>query len=174
MRLNQPLRHLLSHSAYTNIGVDDHHDRPINIQVSNTVQVIQPLPGGPGVWDISVTLEASVVMFSFRSAHDCEPGAGGKAGVVGIATRNQLDAAAITLGGHGLPATTAYHAAYAKRAAALNLSDKIFSVGGDDIVLTDAYLTLTGPTTRVLRTTWTNYSAGNRTLDVRGQVQVIG
>lgn len=173
MRLRDPLRHAAEHDALTNVGADQHHDQPENIEVSNTTQTIDPLPGGPGVWDISVPLDARVAKFSFRSNHTVAEG-GAKAGVHGIATRSSLETTTFSLGGHGTMTTTAYNACYSKKAAAMNLSHKVFSSGGDDIVLTDAYLYLVSASVRVLRTTWTNYGGSVYTLNCWGEVQIIG
>lgn len=173
MRLHDPLIHPTEHAALTNVGVDDHHDRPENIEVSNTTLVVPPLPGDPGEWDISVPLDAQVVKFSFRSNRTIAEGSA-KAGVHGVATRSSLEATTFSLGGPTSAAITAYNACYSKKAAALNLSHKIFSAAGDYIALTDAYLTLVDASTRVLRTRWTNYGASNYTLNCWGEVQVIG
>jgi hypothetical protein len=173
MRLNEYLKHLLVHSGLSGIGIDDHHDQPEHIPAENTTLSVSPLPGGPGVWDIPVPLEASVVLFSFRSMHDVEMGSA-KAGVTGVATRSQLQASSVSIGGDGTLTTASKVTFYCKPAAALNLSDKIFSAAGDFITLSDAYLYLTSPTTRVLRTQWTNYGASYLTLNARGHVAVIG
>jgi hypothetical protein len=63
---------------------------------------------------------------------------------------------------------------YSKKAATMNLSDKMFSSVGDSICLTDAYLTLISASERVLRTTWTNYSGSIQTLNCWGEVQIVG
>lgn len=168
--------HAIAHDAYSNVGVDDHHIQPTNVEVSNTTLVVAPLPGGPGQWDIPVDFNAQAVMFTFRSNRTVEL-ASAKAGVIGIANRNSLHTATFSAGGDvtvGAIGQTAYGAIYAKAGATLYLSHKIFSSGGSDIALTDCYLVATGPSTRVLRTTWTNFSAGNRTLNCWGQVGVLG
>jgi hypothetical protein len=168
MRPEGILEHPTIHSALTNVLADQHHKTPSGLSVVNTTLSVSPLPGGPGQWDISIPEETIAIRFAFRSVHTTEPG--GTAGLVGIATRSQLEAATASLGGHGTPSTAAYAATYAKAAAALYLSHKIWSNAGLDIALTDAYLTLTGPSTRVFRTTWTNFAAGFRTLSVRGEL----
>jgi len=172
MRLQEFLDHAPAHPAFLNVGIDSHHDQPENIQVSNTVLVVPPLPGGPGVWTIALPDEATVVMFSLRSMQDVAMG-GAKAGVVGIATANQFAATAMTLGGHGTLGTTAYNMVYSKAAAALNLSDKVFSSLGTGISLRECYIT-GGAGARVLHTEWTNYSAGLLTLNVWAEIAIIG
>ena len=171
MKLPDFLRHPLNHANLTNILTDQHHLEPQNIEVSNTTQSIEPLPGGPGQWDIPVPFDTNVLTFSFRSNHTVGLG-GAKGGVTGIANRSSLDAA--TVSHAGSIAVTSYNAIYAKKAAAQNLSHKIFSAAGDHISLSDAYLTLTGPSTRVFRTVWTNYGASYYTLNVWGEVHIIG
>lgn len=173
MRLPDPLESPTLHAALTAIGAEDHHLRPDVVEAVNTSLSVAPLPFGPGQWDIAVPLDALVVLFSIRSAHLTEQ-AGGMAGVTGIATRSSLEASTASLGGHGVLASGAYNAIYAKASAALNLSHKVFSSAGADISLSDAYLTLTGPTTRVLRLLWTNYSAGYRTLNAWAEIGVLG
>lgn len=173
MRTQDLLKHALAHSVYSNVGAEDHHIQPSNIEVSNTTLVVAPLPGGPGVWDIPVDYDAVAVMFTFRSNRTVEL-SNAKAGVTGIATRSSLDASTFSAGGNVSIGQTAYGAIYTKVGAALYLSHKIFDSAGADIALTDIYLTATGPSTRVLRTTWTNFSAGNRTLNVWGEVGVLG
>jgi len=172
MRLEDYLMRALDHGVYVNVGTHDHHDQPENIEVSNTTLSVQPLPGGPGVWEIDIPDEATLVMFSFRSNHTVANG-GAKAGVIGVANDNSLHTTAMGLGGHGTLGTSAYNHVYAKPAAALNLSDKIFSAGGDLISLTEAYITGTVPN-RKLRTEWTNYGASTLTLNCWGQIAVIG
>lgn len=171
MRLLDPLMHVPAHAGMTNVGIDDHHDQPENIEVSNTTLVVAPLPGGPGVWEITLPDEARVVMFTFRSIWNTWQ-AGAKAGVVGIAMDSSLRTTTMVLGGHGTQVTSSYNMVYSKVAAALNLSDKIFSAAGDNISLTECYIK-TSPSV-VLRTEWTNYSAGNLTLNVWGEIGVIG
>lgn len=173
MRTQDLLRHALVHSAYSGVGVDDHHVQPTNVEVSNTTLVVPPLPGGPGQWDIPVAFDAQAVMFTFRSNRTVEL-ASAKAGVIGVATRSSLDASTFSAGGDVSIGTTAYAAIYTKVGAALYLSHKIFDSAGADIALSDVYLAATGPSTRVLRTLWTNFSAGNRTLNVWGEVGVLG
>jgi len=166
------LRHPTIHAAISNVTADQHHVAPSNSEVSNTTLSVAPLPFGPGQWDLPVPLSTVAAIFSFRSNRTIEL-ASGKSGVVGVATRSSLEAATAGLGGHGLITTTAYAHTYAKAAAALYLSAKIFDSTGADIALTDAYLTLTGPSTRVLRTTWTNFAAGYRTLNVWGEILLL-
>jgi hypothetical protein len=173
MRLEDELRHAIDHSVYSNIGVDDHHIKPSNIEVANTTLSVSPLPGGPNAWDISVPFDTKAVLFQFRSNRTIEL-AGAKAGLVGIATRSSLQATTASIGGDVLITTTAYAAIYSKVASALNLSHKVFSSAGDSISLTDAYLTLTGPSTRVLRLYWTNYSASFKTLNCWGELGLLG
>jgi len=178
MRLVDPLEHALDHAGYAaSLTVDQHHIKPSNIQVVNTTLVISPLPGGPGQWDIALPFEALAVMFSFRSEHIVAEG-GGMAGVTGVARRDSAYNTRTTvasLGGHAQTVGYgSYNCIYSKAASSLHLSHKVFSSGGADIALTDAWIETTGPTTRVLRTWWTNFSAGNKTLWVSGQVAVLG
>lgn len=173
MRPEDFVQHALDHAAYAGIGIDDHHDQPEHIPAENTTLVVPPLPGGPGVWDIAVPLNAAVVLFSFKSMHDLEM-LNARSGVTGIATRSSIQASAVSIGGAGTMTTQSEVAFYTKPSAALNLSHKVFSSLGSDISLSDAFLFLTSPTTRVLRTYWTNYSASNQTLSARGHVAVIG
>jgi len=173
MRLEDFLRHAKDHGIYVNVGVDDHHLRPSNIEDSNTSLVVYPLPGGPGVWDISVPFDAKAAIFSFRSNHDSEM-SGAKSGVVGVATRSQLEASTMSIGGHGTLSTSAYAATYSKKSAAIDLSHLIFSSAGDAICLTDAWLYQTAPSTRVLRTQWTNYSGSLATLNVWAEIGILG
>lgn len=171
MRLTEEVLRPKEHDALTNVQNDDHHEPPTNLEVSNTTQVVAPLPGGPGQWDIALPHEVQSVMFSFRSANTTAEG-GGKAGVIGVANQNSLHTTTASLGGHGSITITAYNAIYSKRAAALNLSHKVFDSAGADISLTAAYIIeVTG--TWYLRTEWTNYSAGNRTLNVYGEIQLL-
>jgi len=172
MRPEDLLRHPTLHSAITNVLPDQHHVAPSNLEVSNTTLSVAPLPGGPGQWDVSVPLSTRAVIFSLRSNLTLEL-ANAKSGVVGVSTWSSLEAATAGLGGHGVITTTAYAHTYAKAAASLYLSAKVFSSTGADIALTDAYLTLTGPTTRVWRTTWTNFAASYQTLNVWGELLLL-
>jgi len=165
--------HPLLHADLENIGVDQHHDQPENIEVSNTTLSVAPLPGDPGEWDITVPFEANVVMFSLRGIKTVAEG-GAKSGVIGIATRSQLEASTVSVGGHGSITSGAYNAHYSKKAAAQNLSHKVFDSAGNYISLTNAYLYATGASTRVLRLVWTNYGASYKTLNCWGEVQVLG
>jgi hypothetical protein len=171
-RLEDLLRHPTVHAALTNVQPDQHHDPPSTLEVSNTTLVVQPLPGGPGQWDISVPETTQAAIFSLRSNRTIELSSG-KSGITGIATRSSLAAATAGLGGHATISTTAYAHTYAKAGGALYLSAKIFDSAGANIALADCYLTLTGPSTRVLRTTWTNFSAGLRTLNVWGEIILL-
>jgi len=173
MRLADPRQHPAVHAALTGVLPEQHHIRPSNVETSNTSLVVPPLPGGPGVWDISVPYDALVVAFYFRSALTVDDG-GGKAGVSGIATRSQLQTTALSHGGDSTTAMTARNAWYSKVAAALNLSHKVFSSVGDAIALTDAWLYATGPSTRVLRTYWTNYGVALKTLNCWAEIAVLG
>jgi len=165
--------HPALHSALSNVQIDQHHIRPSNIEISNILLKVFPLPGGPGVWDIPVPLDALVARFCFRSVRTVAEG-GGKAGICGIATRNQTHASSIVLGGYGSIADTAMNTIYTKPGGSLYLSDKMFDSTGSDISLTDIWLTLTDPATRVLRTTWTNFSTGLRTLNIWAEIEIRG
>lgn len=172
MRVESSLFHALDHSVYSNVLPSDHHLAPSNVEISNTSLSVDPLPGGPGVWNISVPYDAVAALFQLRSNRTVELGA--KAGVVGIATRSQLEASTMSVGGDVSITITAYAAIYSKVASAMNLSHKVFSSAGDDIALTDAYLVTTGPSTRVLRLVWTNYGASTKTLNCWGEVGILG
>lgn len=172
MRLEDTLRHPTLHSALSNVLADQHHNAPINIEAGNTTLSVAPLPGGPGTWDIAIPYDTIAVVFSIRSNRTIEL-ANGKSGVTGIATRSSLDAATAGLGGHALITTTAYAHTYTKASAALYLSAKIFDSTGADIALTDAYLAATGPSTRVFRTTWTNFGASYKTLNAWAELLVL-
>ena len=173
MRLQDYLQHPLAHAGLTNIRVDQHHEQPENIEVSNMTLSVYPLPGGPNDWDITVPYAANVVLFSLRGIKTVAEG-GGKSGVIGIASRSSLEASTVSVGGHGTISSKAYNASYSKKAAAMNLSHKCFSSLGTGIALTGAYLAATGASSRVLRLTWTNYGAATRTLNCWGEIQVIG
>jgi hypothetical protein len=177
MRLRDFMEHALDHAAYAaSITVDQHHVKPSSIQVSNTTLVVPPLPGGPGQWDIALPFDAQAVLFNFRSAHLLL--GTGVAGLTGVARRNSpyaTDTVVASLGGDApFAGYGSYNCIYAKAAGSLQLSHKIFSSAGQDITLTDAWIETTGPTARVLRTWWTNFGAGNRTLNVWGEVAVLG
>lgn len=174
MRLDDFLRHPKAHTALVDVGIDDHHDQPEVIEESNTVLSVEPLPGGPGVWDIAVPLEASVVLFAFRAAKATGPASVGHAGCAGCATRNSYEAASVSIADWSQFPIHQVQAFYAKRASALNLSHKVFTSSGQYVSLSDAYLTLTGPSTRVFRTLWTNYGASYYTLTAYGLVGVVG
>lgn len=171
MKLDDPLMLIPDHSVLVNVGIDDHHDQPENIEISNTSLIVNPLPADPKIWLIDLTDEATVIMYTFRSIWNTWQG-GAKAGVIGIATTNRLRTTTMTWGGHGTQVTSSYNMVYSKAANALNLSDKIFSSAGQDISLTDCYIVPGTPAQ--LRTEWTNYSAGNRTLNVWGEIVIIG
>ena len=173
MRLSPEIQMAREHAALINVGVDDHHDQPEAIEAINTTLSVSPLPGGPGVWDIPMPYEASVVLFSFRSAKTIGTGSA-KAGVTGIATRSSTQASAVSLGGWVTWPQTSLTAFYTKPSSALNLSHKIFTASGNFISLSDIALVATGPATRVLRTYWTNYGSSFYTLSAHGEVTVIG
>jgi len=172
MRLEDALKHPTLHSALSNVSAAQHHVAPSNIEASNTTLSVAPLPFGPGQWDITVPYEAQAVVFSLRSNRTIGLDTA-KSGVVGIANRSSLHTASAGLGGHGVITTTSYAQTYAKAGGALYLSSKIFDSTGADIALTDAYLTATGPSTRVLRTTWTNFAASYKTLNAWAEILVL-
>ena len=161
-----------SHAALTNVLAGQHHRAQETQQISNTSLSVSPLPGGPGVWDISVDEDVVAVMLALRSNNTTWVN-GFKAGVALLVGRSMLDAAAFGAGGAGSITITSFAHTYAKKAGAVYLSDRIFSDTGDMIALTDAYLTLTAPSTRVLRTTWTNHDASYRTLNVWGEMTLL-
>lgn len=171
MRPSAVIEHPTLHTALTNVTHSQHHLRPSNLTILNNTLVVYPLPGGPNDWNISVPFDTIAAVISLRSVHRTEL-SGGMAGAIVVVTRSMLEASSFSLGGHGTLTSAAYNAIYSKASSALNLSHKVFASTGMDIALTEAYLTLTGPTTRILRLTWTNYSAGLRTLDARGEVEL--
>ncbi len=161
------------HAGLVNVNANDHHEQPTFVEFSDTTTVIAPMPFGPGTIDIILPWAADVVLFDLRSVRTVGEGSL-KAGVTGITGRSQyFDATCASIGGRGTTAATAYGAIYSKAASALNLSHKVFSSSGADVSLTDAWITTSGPNT-VLRLEFTNYSAGNRTLNVWGTVEVLG
>lgn len=172
MRLEDNLKHPLDHAGLSNVTIDQHHDQPENIEISNTTLSVEPAPGGPGTLDISMPSGANVVKFSLRSNRTVAEGYG-KAGVHGIANRDQFDTTTFSLGGDTSIAITSYNACYTKVASHINLSHKVFSSVGDDIALSDAYL-VANQWTVVLRLVFTNYGASTKTLNCWGEVQVIG
>jgi len=173
MRVQDQLAHNLAHGNYINVGLDNHHDQPENIEVLNTTLSVSPLPGGPGVWDIAIPFNASILMFSFRGPKVVETSQA-RAGVTGIATRSSIQTSAASIGGWTSITTANKVAFYSKPGGALNLSHKVFTIAGNYISLSDAWIHQTGPSTRVFRTQWTNYGFSYHTIDVRGEVAVIG
>ena len=164
----------MTHDALNGVGIDDHHDQPEVIEAVNTSLSVEPLPGGPSTWDIPMPLNAEVVLFSFRAAKITGPGSNGRAGCTGIATRSSIEASSVSFANWATHPIHQLQAFYSKPAAALNLSHKVFTSSGNYVALTEAYLTLTGPSTRVLRTLWTNYGFSYYTLNAWGEIAVIG
>jgi len=174
VRLSDFLEHPTIHSALSGVTVDQHHIRPSNVEISNTSLLVYPLPNPPATWDISVPFDAQAVIFSLRSSKSVEEG-DARAGVTGLASRNQFYTSTASLGGNGDLGSAAYNAIYSKAAGALNLSHKVFNTeAGYYVSLTDAWLVATGPATRVLRTYWTNYGGSIYTLSCYGEVGVLG
>ncbi len=171
MRLEQHLQHPTLHSALTNVLDGDHHRRPGEMTISNTSLLVPPLPGDPGTWDIPVDDSVVGAVVSLRSVHMTGLG-GGRAGCIVVVTRSPIEAASFSIGGSGTLSTTAYNAIYTKASAALNLSHKIFDSSGVSISLTHAELILI-VASRFLRLMFTNYSAGMKTLDARGEVTLF-
>jgi len=173
MRLQDYLEHPLVHSSFA-VTIDQHHIKPSVVQATNTVLSVSPLPGGPGVWDIALPFDAQAVIFNLRSNRTVAE-ASGKAGVTGVASRLITKTSCASLGGHmDLSGYGSYNCIYSKPGGSTQLSHKVFASDGTDIALTDAWINLTGPTTRVLRTYWTNYGASYKTLDVTAQIAVLG
>ena len=172
MRTRSSLKHRLDHTGLNGVTPDQHHLAPSNIETSNTTDTVDPLPGGPTIWDISVPYDAIAVHFAFRSNHSTEFSTA-KAGVRGVATRSLLEASAFSVGGHGTLGTSSYHAVYSKKAACIDLSHTVFSASGDDICLTEAYLYESSPGVRVFRTVWTNYGVSTKTLSVYAEIGVF-
>lgn len=174
MRLVDLLSHPMTHEPFINVGIDDHHDQPEIIEAVNTSLSVEPLPGGPTTWDIAVPYNAQVVAFSFRGAKATGPGGTGRAGVAGVATRSSIEASALSFANWSQHPIHQIPAFYAKPAAALNLSHKVFTASGEFVSLSDIALVATGPSTRVLRTYWTNYGFSYYTLNAWGEIAVIG
>jgi len=173
VKTRDPLDHPLAHAALTNVTIDQHHIRPSNISVVNTTQSIAPLPGGPDDWDIAIPFDTQVVRLSLRSAWQTDD-VGGMGGVHVIAGRTAyLQASSFSQGGPSNWRSGGYFGVFAKPASSLDLSHRIFDSSGK-IALTDVYIAQTGPSTRVLRTSWTNYGASYLTLSAYGEVHIMG
>jgi len=169
-----PLVHVLKHASATGVSIDQHHIRPSSISISNTSQSIPPLPGGPGEWDVSVPFDAKVAMLILRSNWQTND-FGGKGGGHWIATRTAyLDASGFSHGGPTFWQSGGYFGFNTKPGTSLELSARIFTSSGAYISLTDAYLAQTGPSSRVLRMSFTNYGASYYTLYAVGEVQILG
>ena len=172
-RTSNPLKHPTQHAALTNVTSEQHHMLPENIPVSNTTQSIPPLPGGPGQWDIPIPFETTMAKLALRSPWQTDD-KGGKGGVHALVSDvAYLEATSFSQGGPSSWQSGGYFGVFAKPAASLDLSQRIFDSTGK-IALTDAYITTTGPSTKVLRTTWTNYGASYLTLSAIGEVHVEG
>lgn len=169
-----PLRHVFRHAALTGVDVDQHHLRPSNIPISNTALSVEPLPGGPGIWDVSVPFDAHLAILNLASgwiANDV----GGKRGGRWMVTRVQyLEATGLSMGGPTAWQSGSYPGIFSKVASSLDLSHRIYTTAGQFVALTDAYLAATGSTTRVLRMTFTNYGAAYHTLTAYGSIVVKG
>lgn len=169
-----PLLHAFKHSVATNITIDQHHLRPSNISISNTTQAIEPLPGGPGEWDVPVPFDAKVARLTLRADWQTND-QGGEGGGHWVVTRTAyLDATGFDYAGPVGWQSGAYISCFAKPAASLDLSHRIYTASGPYVALTDAYLAQTGATTRVLRMSFTNYGAAYYTLHAVGEVEILG
>lgn len=169
-----PLLHVLKHAAATNVLPDQHHLRPSSISIANTTQSIEPLPGGPGVWDVAVPFDAKVARLTLRADWQTND-EGGEGGGHWIVTRTAyLEATGLNQSGPATWQSGSYFGFFAHPAASLDLSHKIYTPSGPYIALTDAYLAQTGASTRVLRMTFTNYGAAYYTLHAVGEVQILG
>lgn len=159
------------HAGATNVGVDDHHIRPSNVEASNTTLSVSPLPGGPGQWDIPLPDDAEAVMFTLRGPLTTHPGGPAKVGVIGVCSRAYLEASTVAFGSP--TGSSNYGAIYSQAAGALYLSDKFFSNTYGELALSEARIVdVTG--SRYLRLEFTNFAAGYRTLDCRAEIGVVG
>lgn len=173
MRVQDPLFHPLDHAGVTNVTPDQHHDAPENVEFSNTSLSCPPLPGGPTNLDVVIPDNANVAKFWLHSVKTVAQG-GARAGCFGVCSSNSLRTSTYNTGGH-VPSIIFgnYSQVYSKVASALNLSDKVFSSAGDYIALANAFITTSGPN-RVLRFEWTNYGFSTLTLNVWGEIAIIG
>lgn len=172
MRLDAMLEMAIEHDVYINIGDDDHHEAPQHLEAINTSLSVPSFFVGPVNWDISVPDWVTVCAVTLRSNRTVQNGLA-KAGALVIASATQFAATGMTLAGAGSITSTAYNMVYSKAASAINLTDKIFSSTGNDIALSQAYLT-GGAGSRVLRLEWTNYNFTAQTLNVWAEVSLIG
>lgn len=162
-----------AHSVLTNVTADQHHNQPVNVEFSDTTSTVEPLPGGPRIIDIEVPSETNIVMFNLRSLHTVAF-ASGKAGAIGIATDNTIEASCMSVGGHASLASTSYNAVYTKPSGASLLTHKVFDQSNNmTVALSDAHLVTSG-SGRYLRLAFTNYGAFFETLNVWGEIGVIG
>jgi len=164
------LQHAIDHDLYSDIGVDDHHDRPSAFHVSNTTLNVPPLPGGPAVWDISVPTNAKVVQFLFQGPKVVAPQSG-KAGAGAIAYDAGYRATGQGIGAWTSMATTNYTSIWSLMVSSF-IGYKVFTASGEYVGLSNAYLLTSGG--RWLRTEWTNIGASNYTLTAKGIVAVLG
>jgi len=160
-----------SHDGAANVGVDDHHIRPSNIEDSNTTLSVAPLPGGPGTWDIAIPFDAVAVKATLRGPITTQPGGPGKVGVILICSRDFLEGSTVAFGSP--TGSSNYGALYSQAGGALYLSDKFFSNTYGEIALSNARIVQTGPSTRVLRLEFTNFAAGYRTLQCWAEIGVV-
>jgi hypothetical protein len=169
-----PLRHIFKHSAATNVQPDQHHLCPSTIPIQNTTQSVSPLPGGPGIWDVAVPLNTKYVSLELVSGLQSND-AGGKRGGRWIATRTAwLEATGMSFGGPTNWRSGSYVGAFTKITGGTDVSHRIWTTSGSYIALSDVYLPLTSPTTRVLRMVFTNYGSSNYILTVYGEIEVLG
>jgi len=174
MLAQSPIRHVFKHSAATNILPEQHHLRPSIIPISNVVQQIEPLPGGPGVWDVAVPFDANIATIDLVSGWQAND-VGGQRGGHWTATRTAwLEATGISFGGPTNWRNGSYVGVFSKVANALDISHRIWTTSGQYVALTDAYLYQTGPSTRVCRMVFTNYGGSYYTLTAYGQIGIIG
>lgn len=169
-----PIRHVFKHAALTNVQSDQHHLPPEGIPIQNTTQSVPPLPGGPGYWQISVPFDTNYAGVSLVSGWQSND-VGGKRGGRWLVTRNQWqDATGMSWGGSTAWRNSCYVGMFSRVAGSLEVSHRIWTLSGLYISLTDAVITQTGPSSRVLQLEFTNYGASSYTLTVYGEIMVMG
>lgn len=169
MRTCAQRKSVVLHTDATNVGVDDHHLRPRNVEVSNTTQSIPPLPGGPGRWDIPLPSATRTAKFLLRGPITTQPGGPAKVGVWGNCSEQFLETSTVSFGYQ--IGSSNYGAVYSQAAGALYLSHKMFSTVKGEIALSSARIVTVG-VTKYLRLEFTNFAAGFRTLMCWAEIQV--
>ena len=166
--------HVSKHAAATNVSEDQHHLRPSNISISNTTQSIEPAPGGPGIWDVSVPFDANVAVLTLRANWPTNDQGGHGGGTWRVTRTAYLEASGFSHWGPSSWQNGGYFGFFCKPANSIDLSHKVFTASGAYVALRDAYLAQTGPSTRVLRMSWFNYGSSYYTLYAVGEVEILG